>query len=437
MTYPGPRAIDILKDAEIYCATSTNNSRAIVDRGDGPYLWDVDGYKYIDMHCGASVTNLGHNHQPSIETICGQVQKKGIIHTEHHNAVNDTAVQLSKFLATHSPVKKPAKVFLSNSGAEANVAAIKACLARRFHRIEKHSRPKAIFFENGFAGRMLGLLAGTSSNPAVQRDPYWTHCDQENTIYLPYPTRTNYDLLKKRMAEIPLHEVDYLLIEIPCQGEAGIIPADEETLKYLYRVTHEAGILWIVDSIQCGIGRVGTLFGCDFYPWLEPDILTLAKALGGGLPIGATIFRSYLDWRKDEHSNTFGGNPVISRLALMILGCVQELIASGAIKRIEQAMRKRLHILYRHPMVRDTRGIGAMWAVELPDEKLQDRLIEIGEEMAQTENCGIKLLAAGKKSVRLMPPLTISPKDLRIALHLFLVALNKLRDENDSLLHNI
>lgn len=105
------------------------------------------------------------------------------------------------------------------------------------------------------------------------------------------------------------------------------------------------------------------------------------------------------------------------------------LVTSDVIKRIDQAMHKRLRILRRHPMVRNTCDISAMWAVELPDAKLRDRLVDIGEEMAMTDGCGIKLLAAGKKSVRLMPPLTISPKDLRIALDLFLVALNKLSNE--------
>lgn len=433
MTYPGPKAKEILQDADTFYATSTNDSRALIARGEGPYVWDVDGYKYIDMHCGAGVTNLGHNHAPSMRVIREQVTETGIIHTEHHNAFNPTAIELAKFLAINSPAKKPAKVFLSNSGAEANVAAIKACQAYRFHRGERQTRRKAIYFENGFAGRMLGLLAGTSSNPALQRDPYWTHCDQENTIYLPYPTRANRDLLKKRIAEISLDEVDYLLIEIPCQGEAGIIPADEETLHYLYEVTQNAGILWIADCIQCGIGRTGTLFGCDIYPWLKPDILTLAKGLGGGLPIGATIFHSSLDWKKGEHSNTFGGNPVVCPLALTVLACVQELLLKGAVSVIEQTMHKRLHILRRHPMVQDARGVGAMWAVELATPQLRDRLVDIGEEMAMTDGCGIKLLGAGKKSVRLMPPLTISPKDLRIALDLFLAALNKLADKQNNI----
>lgn len=432
MDYPGRHAVEILEDAEIFYVTSTNNSRAIIDRGDGPYVWDVDGYKYIDMHCGAGVTNLGHNHQPSMRIINKHLQETGIIHTEHHNAVNATAIELSKFLATHSPVKKPAKVFLSNSGAEANEAARKACEAYRYHRGERQTRPQAIYFENGFAGRTHGVLAATTSNPTVQRDPYWNHCDQENSIYLPYPTRANANILREKLAELDLSVIDRLMIELPCQGEAGIIPTDEETLQELYGITHNAGILWIVDSIQCGIGRVGTLFGCDLYSWLEPDILTLAKALGGGLPIGATILRADLNWKEGEHSNTFGGNPLISQLALTVLASMQELIISGAIKKIEQAMHKRLYILRRHPMVQDTRGIGAMWAVELTSAKFRDRLIYIGEEMAMTDGCGLKLLGAGKKSVRLMPPLTISPKDLKIALDLFLVALNKIRDEESS-----
>lgn len=111
---------------------------------------------------------------------------------------------------------------------------------------------------------------------------------------------------------------------------------------------------------------------------------------------------------------------------------MQKLIAPDAVKRIEQAMHKRLHILRRHPMVRDIRGLDAIWAVELPDAKLRDRLIEIGEEMAHTDGCGFKLLAGGEKSVRLMPPLTISPKNLKKALDIFVVVLNKLRDEKDS-----
>ena len=427
--FPGPNAIEILKDAEEFYATSTNHSRALINRGDGPYLWDVDGYKYIDMHCGAGVTNLGHNHQPRIQAVCKQIKETGIFHTENHNAFNPTAIELVKFLSIHSPVKKPAKVFLSYSGAEANEATRKLCEAYHYHLGKRESRSKTIYFENGFAGRTHGVLAATSSNPAVQRDPYWNHCEQENSLYLPYPTKKNSARLRKKLSELDLSTVDRLLIELPCQGEAGIIPADEQTLKHVYQVTQNAGIFWIADCIQCGIGRVGTLFGCDLYPWLKPDILTLAKALGGGLPIGATIFHSCLDWQKDEHSNTFGGNPVISSLALTVITCIQELLESGAIKAIENILHKRLHILRRHPMIQDTRGVGAMWGVELPDAKLRDRLIDIGEEMAMTDGCGIKLLGAGKKSVRLMPPLTISPKDLRIALDIFLIALNKLTDE--------
>ncbi|GEM_PF-110570 len=431
MTFPGTRTRTILHESDQYYATTTMDSRILAASGDNAIITDPDGNTFIDLHCGAGVNNLGMNNPHIIAAIQAQLQT-GIIHAEHHNAPNPLAIELSLMLAATCPVRKPSKVFLSNSGAEANEAARKLCEAYRYHAGEKHVRSRAIYFENGFAGRTHGVLAATTSNPSVQRDPYWNHYDQENSIYLPYPTKANANLLRKKLSDLDLSAVDRLLIELPCQGEAGIIPADEETLEYLYGVTRSAGILWIVDSIQCGIGRVGTIFGCDLYPWLEPDILTLAKALGGGLPIGATIFRADLDWKKGEHSNTFGGNPVSSRVALTVLACVQELIASGAIKRIEQAMQKRLYLLRDHPMVQDMRGIGAMWAVELPDTRLRDRLIDIGEEMGQTETYGLKLLGAGRKSIRLMPPLTISPKDLTIALDLFLAALNTLRDENEN-----
>ena len=428
MKFPGKHSRAVLEKAERYYATTTANSRALVATGDNAIITDPDGLMYIDLHCGAGVNNLGMNNPHIIEAIRAQMGT-GIIHSEHHNAPNPLAVELSELLATTCPVKKPSKVFLSNSGAEANEAAIKLCEAWKFHMGQFYAGPryrnKAIYFENGFAGRTHGVLSATSSNSAVQRDPFWTHCDQESAIYLPYPTKDNASLLKRRLHPINLHEVDRLLIELPCQGEGGIIPADEETLAYLYNATQKFGIRWITDAIQCGMGRCGTLYGPELFPWLESDILTLGKALGGGIPMGATVFSAHLDWKHGEHSNTFGGGPLASRVALTVIGEITRLLANGAVAHISEMIASFSSSFLSHPCVTDVRGLGAMWAIELTTPDLRNAFIRIGEEMATAECYGLKLLAAGKKSVRIMPPLTIEETTLTTALQQLSLALHE------------
>ncbi len=431
MTFPGTHARVVLQNTFQCYATNTMDSRILAATGDNAIITDPDGQTFIDLHCGAGVNNLGMNNPHIIAAIQTQLQT-GIIHAEHHNAPNPLAIELSLMLAATCPVYKPSKVFLSNSGAEANEAAIKLCKAANFHVIPIFRRSKAIYFENGFAGRTHGVLSATSSNPTAQRDPYWTHCDQENSIYLPYPAKNNATILKERLQAINLNEVDRLLIELPCQGEGGIIPADEETLHYLYDVTQKAGILWITDSIQCGMGRCGALYGPEVFPWLTSDILTLAKALGGGLPIGATIFRTDLDWRRGEHSNTFGGGPLASRVAIAVIDQISRLLVSGTVGFISGVMKAFQERFLAHSCITDIRGIGAMWAIEFISPALRETLIRMGEETRSSQGHGLKMLSAGKKSVRIMPPLTIEPALLIHALETIDLMLSQL-DEKTSI----
>lgn len=426
MRFPGPKAKRILRLNKEYYATNTAGARICVEKGEGATLTDYDGYRFIDLHCDAGVNNLGRNHQAIMRAMADQMNT-GIIMTEHHNAPNEYAVKLAKFLDTKSPVPKPAKAFLSNSGAEANENAIKLCRSYRHQNEEAKKRTLAIYFKNGFAGRTKGVLPATSSKPEVQRDPFWDECDRRNTIYLPYPKRwVDWSGLKDEFDRINLDYVDRILIEVPCQGEGGIIPVDEDALKYIYEKSQAAGVFFISDCIQTGIGRVGALFGCDVFPWLKPDILTMAKALGGGFPIGATIFRKDLDPLPCEISNTFGGGQLIARVALTVVDEVAELLASGAVQKIEGVLDERLRRLLTHKLVVDIRGLGAMWAVELKTPKLRDRLIEIGEESVLTQAFGLRLLSAGNRAVRIMPPLVIKEEELNVAMDLFEKALEAL-----------
>lgn len=418
--FPGPKAQAILEKAKKYYAKNSQHSRIVVKSGNGVIVTDVDGNQFYDLHCDASVNNLGRNDFGVRQKIIEQLSS-GNFFSEHHSAPNEKAVELAKILSEKSPVTKPSKVFFSNSGAEANEAARKLCAAYRYCRGETH-RKTAIYFRNGFAGRTKGVLAGTSSNSEVRRDPFWDHCDELNSIYIPYPKVSDYKKTLEQFDKIILERVDRLLIELSCQGEGGIIPADSYAVSCIMEKAQKASIICIVDAIQCGIGRDGTMFGCGHLGFdIEPDILTLGKALGGGLPIGATVFRSDLDFKKGQHSNTFGGGPLVMSAALEVLPRIEHLIESGAIKNIEAILSRNLSkiCLDFQNIVDGKRGRGAMWAIEFVTEETRDQVVKSAEEIVISEKIGLRLLGAGKKSIRFMPSLAISSQDLKRALVIF------------------
>lgn len=420
--FPGPKARAVLKDVSEYYATNTCFSRIVVSEGNGELVKDVDGNKFYDFHCDASVNNLGRNNSLIRRAIILQLES-GNYFSEHHSAANPNAVELAKRLVKKSPVPKPAKVFFSNSGTEANEAARKLCRAYRIRSNEKW-RTKAIYFVNGFAGRTKGVIAGTSSKPEHQRDPFWDHCDQDNSIYIPYPSFLNWNLALEAFSKIDLSKIDRVLIELSCQGEGGIIPADSHAVNVMCKKAKKSGVIWIVDAVQCGMGRDGSLFGCEDMHGdeesiaLDPDIIILGKALGGGLPIGCTIFRSDLDFELGQHSNTFGGGELVMSAALAAFWQIEKVISSGHIKNVELMLWKNLSALHSDhiDIVTGSRGRGAMWALEFVSSNIRDRIIKLAEEMVLKAGRGLRLMGAGRKSIRIMPPINISLKSLNKAL---------------------
>lgn len=415
--FPGRQSANILAMADKFYATTTMGSRIVPRSGKGAVITNEDGNNFLEFCCDAGTENLGHCHPKIVKAI--QEQAEQLIFAENHYAPNRLAMVLAYELVSKSPVPRPAKVFYGNSGAEGNEAARSICQAYRFNRKE-HARTKAIYFKNAFAGRTKGVKAGSTSKPELQRDPFVDHCDKVNSIYLPYPRRyEDWSVLKYKLDSLDLSQVDRLLIEVPCQGEGGIIPVDEQALKYVYETVREAGVIFIADCVQTGMGRVGTLFGCDVFPWLKPDILVLGKALGGGLPNGEIIFRAELDWPKSGmHSNTFGGGPLVMAAALAFLAEMEKVLADGACKRIEKTLDAGLRQLFKYGVVADVRGMGAMWAVEFQTPKMRNTVLKRAEELVFTEDYGLRLLGAGRKAVRIMPPLVIADEELKLALSL-------------------
>lgn len=421
--FPGPAASRILKESGDWYATTTMGSRVCVMGRDGPIVKDYDGFKFIDFHCDASVNNLGGNHPAITEALLAQIET-GNIFSEHHNAPNPHAIELARLLTAKSPVPQPAKVYFGNSGAEANETAIKICQAARRRKGEL-ARHRTICFKDAFHGRTLGILPCTNSKPETQRDPFWNGCDRENTICLPYPKKgTSPRLFEDYFHDINPATIDRLIIELPCQGEGGVIPADEAAVRVIYDQTRKHNIFFIVDAIQCGMGRTGHLFGCDplYYRWLAPDILTLGKALGGGIPVGATIFRAELDFaEKGMHSSTFGGGPLVMRTGLRVLGEIENLILANTVGLLQTRMHHSLTELgkkFQH-IVTETRGVGAMWAHEIVSAESRDRIIQKSEELAESEEYGLRLMGAGRKAIRFMPPLNIPLETLTLGFALY------------------
>ena len=424
--FPGSNALKILEKNKKYYATTTCSSRIVVRSGDGAVVTDVDGFEFYDLHCDASVNNLGRNN-PHIKNAINFQLDSGNFFSEHHNSPNPKAIELSEILSEKSPVPKPAKVFLSNSGAEANEAARKLCRAYRF-RIGEKDRTKAVYFQNGFAGRTKGVLAGTSSNPEFQRDPFWDHCDEENSIYIPYPNLYDFDEALLAFDKIDLSKVDQVLIELSCQGEGGIIPCNGYAVGLMRQKAKHSGVIWIVDAIQCGMGRDGSMFGCDnlftgVMPPIEPDILTLGKALGGGLPVGATVFKEKFDFKhKGFHSNTFGGGPLVASAALAVFSQIESIINSGKVKKMENILSGYLFGIWaehRDVIVSEPKGNGAMWAVEFFSSEIRDRVVEIAEKIVLERGRGLRLLGAGRKSIRFMPSINMPFPELEDALGIF------------------
>jgi len=421
--FPGPLSSSILEDAGVYYAKTTMSSEASIAEGDGPIVKDWDGFSFIDFHCNASVTNLGYNH-PRINEAIDKQKVTGNIFSENHTAADRWAMELAKLLTKRSHVPKPAKAYFGNSGTEANEAALKLCRAFRWERGER-DRWDLIFFKNAFHGRTGGILSGTTSKPEVQRDPFLTPWDKEHTIDPTYPTKgVNSEYFQKYFSSLDPTKINALFIELPCQGEGGIIPADMEMVKYVYEWTRKNGILFVIDAIQCGMGRTGYIFGCDpaFWTAVQPDIITLGKALGGGLPIGATIFRADLDFKKNGmHSSTFGGGAMVMRTALAAFAEIEKLILGGSVNLLEARMRNALTGIHgKFPaFIKETRGVGAMWAHEIVFPEIRDMIITRCEELVETEEYGLRLLGAGRKTIRFMPPLNIDYDTLMLGFRLY------------------
>lgn len=352
--------------------------------GEGAWLWDSKGNKYLDALCGIAVTGLGHAHPAISEAICGQANR--LLHTS-----NLFEIELQKQLAEKlTALAGMDNVFFSNSGAEANEAAIK--IARLYGNKKGIKQPTIVVTENSFHGRTLATLSATG-NRKVQAgfEPLVSGFSRA-----PY---NDLDALRS----IAKHDNNIVAVMVePIQGESGINIPDDDYLPTIRKICDENGWLMILDEIQTGVGRTGQWFAYQQYNF-EPDIVTLAKALGNGVPIGACVAKGEAaqTFQPGNHGTTFGGNPLACRTALAVIDTIEQngLIDRASIlgDRIVNGLKKNLSNL---PHVVDVRGKGLLIAVEL-DSPCKE-LVQQGLDL------GIVINVANENRVRLLPPLILS-----------------------------
>jgi len=415
---PGPRAKRIIDIDTRYLATSTKTSPIAVESSRGSTVRDVDGNTYVDFTSGVAVLNLGHSHPEVVKAVKAQSEK--FLHFAGTDFYYEVQSRLASELNRICPGKFEKRVFFSNSGTEAIEAAIK--LARW-----STERKQFISFIGCFHGRTLGSLSLTASKP-VQRGRFFPVVPGVTHIPFAYCYRCPYHLdypscgiwCAKVLEEtyfdsfLPAEEVAALFLE-PVQGEGGYIVPPREFVTIIARTLKKHRILLVDDEIQAGMGRTGKMWGIEHYG-VVPDVVCIAKSLGSGIPIGATVFDKKLDFGVEgAHSNTFGGNPVACAAALATLDAMEKegVVAQGAKKGLY--LRKRLEELKdKYEIIGDVRGIGMMQATEfVKDRKTKEHAKEERDRIAEVAfKKGLILLGCGKSSMRYVPPLTVTIEEM-------------------------
>ena len=382
---------EIIKRAERFLMPTYTRIPLVIEKGQGVRVWDSEGKEYLDFISGIGVMAVGHCHPEIIKAIQGQV--KELIHCSnlyHIRLQVELAEELCKFSFAD-------RVFFSNSGAEANEAAIK--LARKFG--SSRGAFEILSMENSFHGRTLGTL-GITGQTKYQKGfgPFFA----SGVRFVPFN-----DLSQ---VEQGFSSKTCAVILEPIQGEGGIQVADKSFLQGLRQLCDQKGILLILDEIQCGLGRTGRLFAYEHYG-IEPDILTVAKPLGGGFPMGATLAREEVanSFQPGDHASTFGGNPLACAAALAFLRVlIEERLVEKAEERGNYFRQQLEKIKEEFHLVKEVRGKGLMVGMELYSGAR--------EVVKECRERGLLINCTAGETLRFLPPLIVQKEDINRALEI-------------------
>lgn len=357
-------------------------------RGDGMYLYDADGKAYLDFASGIAVNAFGYNDAGIARAIQDAVQT-GMLHVSNLYRTSP-GEELAEFLVDHSFASS---VFYCNSGAEANEGAFK--FARKFGRSISPEKTGIISLRGAFHGRLFASLAATDR--AKYQAPFMPLAPGVSIA-----ERTIEDL----DAALDARTVAAVILE-PVQGEGGVRVIDRGLLAELRALTHERRIALIFDEIQCGLGRTGTLFAYE-QTGVVPDMVTLAKPIAGGLPMGAVLVSEEIAavMKPGDHGTTFGGGPLVASVALHVVKRLADPALLEQVRDNGAWMGEELRaIMRRTGRIRAVRGVGLMWGLDV----VEPAAGVVGRAM----DAGLLILSAGEYTLRLLPPLVMSRDDMR------------------------
>jgi predicted acetylornithine/succinylornithine family transaminase len=360
---------------------------APLTEGKDVYLYDADGNKYLDFGTGIAVNALGHAHPALVKTI--REQGKMLLHSSNLY-FSQTQIALARLLLKKSFGDR---VFFCNSGTEANEAAIK--FSRKWAKTNSPDRYHVLSFTGGFHGRTYGALSATAQEkfhtgfePILQGFHYAPFNDIENT--------------KKLLDQYSFAAV---IVE-PIQGESGIYSATKEFLQFLREYTQQNSIALIFDEIQCGMGRTGTLWAYEQYKVI-PDMMTLAKPVGGGLPLGVVVCKEdiALALSPGDHGTTFGGNPVACALGATVLDIISKKPFLKEVKLKGEYLKKKLNALKeKFDIIQEIRGSGLIIGIQLREDPLP--------YISKCKQQGLLVVKAGHNTIRMLPPLIVKTGEI-------------------------
>lgn len=380
---------ELIRKSNLYLANTYNRYPIAITRGEGCWVWDMNGRRYLDFLSGIAVCILGHSHPEIVEAICNQAKKLVHISNLFYMEPQVKAAELLVELTFGD------KVFFCNSGAEANEAAIK--LARRYSwKKYGQGRYEIVAMENSFHGRTLATLSATGQTKFHEGfEPLL-----DGFLYIPFNN--------PRAFANALSEKTCAVIMEPIQAEGGVYPAEKSYMKMVRELTREKDILLIFDEVQTGMGRTGKLFAYEHFG-VEPDIMSIAKGLGNGFPVGGVIAKENVmsAFEPGTHASTFGGNPLA---ATAVIATINTLRDEAVIKNCEDTgkyLKKRLlDFKQKYPFIKEVRGMGLIWGIELTIDGDALHRDFLGE--------GVILNCLKGKILRLLPPLIAKKEEVDI-----------------------
>lgn len=422
---PGPKAQALIaRDQQYISASYPRGYPFVMDHGRGTEVWDVDGNRFLDFAAGIAVVATGHSNPQVVKAIQDQAEQFIHISSDYYH---ETWVRLGEKLDEIAPFSGPSQSFMTNSGTESVEAAIK--LARYHTR-----RSQFVGFLGAFHGRTIGSVSFTASK-AHYKGRFFPL--MSGVVHAPFPDPYRPVLLRRkgegygeavvRYIEeeiigriLPPDEIAGFLIE-PIQGEGGYIVPPPDFFPALRALCDRYDILLIADEVQSGMGRTGKWWAIENFG-VEPDIVTSAKGIASGMPLGAMITRKeVMSWPKGSHGNTYGGNPISCAASLATIDLIQKGYLKNATEVGNYALAALNEMMLKHPSIGDVRGIGLMIGIEFVQDReskdpavtLRDAVVDLSFER------GLLTLGCGQSTIRFSPPLSTTTAEVDEALEIF------------------